>query len=79
MKQQVTLALSLTLAAGLLAGCADTTGGSQPPGAAQTSPADAIPSAAQSASMRSMPGCMPKVRREWIYSIASVGVISFPP
>ena len=29
MKQQVTLALSLTLAAGLLAGCADTTGGSQ--------------------------------------------------
>ena len=27
MKQQVTLALSLTLAAGLLAGCADTTGG----------------------------------------------------
>ena len=49
MKQQVTLALSLTLAAGLLAGCADTTGGSQPTGAAQTSPADAIPSAAQSA------------------------------
>ena len=40
MKQQVTLALSLTLAAGLLAGCADTTGGSQPTGAAQTSPAD---------------------------------------
>ena len=38
MKQQVTLALSLTLAAGLLAGCADTTGGSQPTGAAQTSP-----------------------------------------
>ena len=34
MKQQVTLALSLTLAAGLLAGCADTTGGSQPTGAA---------------------------------------------
>ena len=49
MKQQVTLALSLTLAAGLLAGCADTTGGSQPTGAAQTSPADATPSAAQSA------------------------------
>jgi len=49
MKQQVTLALSLTLAAGLLAGCAGTTGGSQPTGAAQTSPADAIPSAAQSA------------------------------
>ena len=49
MKQQVTLALSLTLAAGLLAGCADTTGGSQPTGAAHTSPADAIPSAAQSA------------------------------
>ena len=49
MKQQVTLALTLTLAAGLLAGCADTTGGSQPTGAAQTSPADAIPSAAQSA------------------------------
>ena len=43
MKQQVTLALSLTLAAGLLAGCADTTGGSQPTGAAQTSPADATP------------------------------------
>ncbi len=35
MKQQVTLALSLTLAAGLLAGCADTTGGSQPTGAAK--------------------------------------------
>mgnify|MGYP001705556692 CR=1 FL=1 len=49
MKQQVTLALSLTLAAGLLAGCADTTGGSQPTGAAQTSPADATPSAARSA------------------------------
>ena len=49
MKQQVTLALSLTLAAGLLAGCADTTGGSQPTGAAQTSPVDATPSAAQSA------------------------------
>lgn len=48
-KQQVTLALSLTLAAGLLAGCADTTGGSQPTGAAQTSPADATPSAARSA------------------------------
>ena len=49
MKQQVTLALSLTLAAGLLASCADTTGGSQPTGAAQTSPADATPSAAQKA------------------------------
>ena len=49
MKQQVTLALSLTLAAGLLAGCADTTGGSQPTGAAQASPADATPSAAQNA------------------------------
>ena len=49
MKQQVTLALSLTLAAGLLAGCADTTGGSQPTGAAQTSPVDATPTRRQSA------------------------------
>ena len=41
MKQQVTLALTLTLTAGLLAGCTNTTGGTQPTGAAQTSLADA--------------------------------------
>ena len=49
MKQQVTLALTLTLSAGLLAGCTNTTGGTQPTGAAQTSLADATPSAAQQA------------------------------
>ncbi len=66
MKQQVTLALSLTLAAGLLAGCADTTGGSQPTGAAQTSPADATPSAARSAADEMkipMPWISPRGRR----------------
>ena len=45
MKQQVTLALTLTLTAGLLAGC--TNGGAQPTGAAQTSLVDATPDKAE--------------------------------
>lgn len=48
-EQQVTLALSLTLAVDLLADCVDTASGGQPAGVVRTSPADATPSAAQSA------------------------------
>ena len=51
MKQAVTLALTLTLAAGLLAGCSGETagGGVQPTGAAQASPVDATPTASAAA------------------------------
>ena len=47
MKQHVTLALTLTLTAGLLAGCTNPSGGNQPTGAAQTSQVDATPDAAE--------------------------------
>ena len=48
MKKQVSLALTLTLTASLLAGCGNTTTeGSQPTGATQTSLVDATPDAAE--------------------------------
>lgn len=49
MKKAVTLALTLALALGLTAGCAENGGGTQSPGAAQTSPEDANPTNIQTA------------------------------
>ena len=66
MKQAVTLALTLTLAAGLLAGCSGESagGGVQPTGAAQTSPVDATPTAAAAAGAAPMQGSANKKKEK---------------